>query len=530
MKKTLLPLFIGLLTIGQILFAQDLYDINTIKELRIIFPKENWDASLDYKKRKGKKRSTATLVTIDGTKLDSVGVRYKGNSSYNKDRTKNPLNLKLSYVKKKQRYNGFTTLKLSNVFRDPSFVREVLAFEIARDYMIAPQANFMNVYINDQHFGLYSNVESIGDVFRKTYFGCENNPFFKCDPTWGVVIPKHCAVGDKASLQYLGKDPACYQDKYEMKSKVGWEDLTKLTKALEGGEMDEIEKVLDVHQALWMLAFNNVLVNLDSYTGLFCHNYYLYKDSTQRFVPLLWDLNMAFGGFRFADKGKSLSVGELQSLSPLLHADSPHRPLISQLLKHETYQKQYLAHIRTILQEHFVNDRYLDRAKELQSLIAEDVRKDKNKFYTDTEFKTNLYKNVGEGSGLVAGIVTLMEGRTEYLLRHPLVQKTPPTINNVKHEVTDTNIQLTAHSIPASQVYLYYRFNPYHSFKKITMRDNGKKGDKVEGDGIFSVQLSVAEGTLQYYLYAENEDAGVFLPKRAGKEVYTVEKSVENRR
>ena len=38
------------------------------------------------------------------------------------------------------------------------------------------------------------------------------------------------------------------------------------------------EKVLDVDRALWMLAFNNVLVNLDSYSGAFRQNYYLYHD------------------------------------------------------------------------------------------------------------------------------------------------------------------------------------------------------------------------------------------------------------
>ena len=31
----------------------------------------------------------------------------------------------------------------------------------------------------------------------------------------------------------------------------------------------EIEKVLDVDRALWMLAYHNVLVNLDSYSGAF---------------------------------------------------------------------------------------------------------------------------------------------------------------------------------------------------------------------------------------------------------------------
>jgi spore coat protein CotH len=38
---------------------------------------------------------------------------------------------------------------------------------------------------------------------------------------------------------------------------------------------------------LWMLAFNNVFVNLDSYTGGFSQNYYLYKDENRRFNPVV---------------------------------------------------------------------------------------------------------------------------------------------------------------------------------------------------------------------------------------------------
>jgi hypothetical protein len=35
--------------------------------------------------------------------------------------------------------DGYGTLKLANVYNDPSFVREVLSYEIARKYMPASQ-------------------------------------------------------------------------------------------------------------------------------------------------------------------------------------------------------------------------------------------------------------------------------------------------------------------------------------------------------------------------------------------------------
>ena len=49
---------------------------------------------------------------------------------------------------------GINKLKLSNVIQDPSFIREVLSYEIARKYMPASLANFANLYINDTLWGL----------------------------------------------------------------------------------------------------------------------------------------------------------------------------------------------------------------------------------------------------------------------------------------------------------------------------------------------------------------------------------------
>ena len=46
-----------------------------------------------------------------------------------------------------------------------------------------------------------------------------------------------------------------------------------------------------------MIAFDNVIVNLDSYIGGFKQNYYLYRDGTNRFNSTIWDLNESFGTF-----------------------------------------------------------------------------------------------------------------------------------------------------------------------------------------------------------------------------------------
>ena len=65
---------------------------------------------------------------------------------------------------------GYKTLKLSNVFRDPSFLREVMSYEIGGNYMPASKANYAKVYVNGLYLGLYNNTESVDKIFLKKYF------------------------------------------------------------------------------------------------------------------------------------------------------------------------------------------------------------------------------------------------------------------------------------------------------------------------------------------------------------------------
>ena len=62
------------------------------------------------------------------------------------------------------------------------------------------------------------------------------------------------------------------------------------------------------------------------------------------------------------------------------------RPLITQLLNNPRHKKMYLAHMRTIIEEHFSNQDYSVRAQFLQNLISNDVQNDVNRFYSFNDF------------------------------------------------------------------------------------------------------------------------------------------------
>jgi hypothetical protein len=54
------------------------------------------------------------------------------------------------------------------------------------------------------------------------------------------------------------------------------------------------------------------------------------------------------------------------------------------------------------------------------------------------------------------------------------------------------------------------------------MFDDGMHKDGLAGDGIFGVTIPVNSPAIQYYIYAENLNAGIFSPVRAEHEYYTL--------
>ena len=206
-----------------------------------------------------------------------------------------------------------------------------------------------------------------------------------------------------------GQDSSDYYLFYDIESDYGWTDLYNLIDILNTNS-DSVNKVLNVDRTLWMHALNYSVINFDSYIG-YGQNYYLYKSLTDQFSPIIWDLNMSFASFRLTDASQlyfnGFDIGQAQNMDPLVHYNyisvSP-RPLMQNLFNNDTYRKMYIAHIRTIMQENFINDLYKNRAQFLQNLIDSYVQNDTNKFYTYNDFTTNLTNQVSLVSSICPGI------------------------------------------------------------------------------------------------------------------------------
>lgn len=498
-------------------FGQDLYDPGQVAEIKLYFSFDNWHHILDSLKRAGEDERVAADLMYKGVRYKGVGVRYKGNSSYNNpsknEARKLPFNIKIDFEEDDLALpGGYEKLKLSNGFRDPSLVREVLAYEIARTYMPAPQANFVRLYVNDAFIGVYTNVESIEDPFLERYFENDDGIFIKCDPNWRIKQPPYCPKGDKASLLYLGMDSACYNGLYELKSDHGWAQLIELTRLLHE-QTNALPAKFDVNQALWMMAFNNVLANIDSYLGGLSHNYYLYEDTEGVFHPLVWDMNLAFGGFRRLTLDKELTDDELKEMSMFVHYRNEKRPLHQRLLQNDLYRKIYVAHCKTIIEEFFVNGKYLERARAWQDIVAPYVEQDPNLLYPLVTFRANIDQSQEAGGTSIIGLSELMDARTAYFEKHPLFQQNDPVITSVRHAIAGDELNVWAEVDEAERVYLCYRLGRLGAYISVPMQES------VEGGKSWSASCPNGEEVC-YYIVAEGAKSASLSPRRAGLEYH----------
>ncbi len=516
-----------LILIGStISYSQELYDINTIQEIEITFAESNWDQLLDNAYASSGDYILAQSVSINGEVFDSVGVKYKGNSTYNPNQNKNPFHIELDTYKD-HKYEAYTDIKLSNVAKDPSFLREVLSYQILRQYMDAPLSNYANVFVNGSLIGLYSNSESVSKKFVDSRFGSKKNTFVKCNPPEGAGP----GSSDFPNLVYLGQDSTDYYDSYEIKSDFGWQELIDLCDTLTN-HTESIERILDVDRTLWMHAFNNVLVNLDSYSGGFTQNYYLYRDDYGRFLPIVWDLNESFGRFSNTGSGNLNGTPAKQNMNHLLHVNDSDFPLIQKLLAVPTYRRMYLAHIKTMVIENFDDGSYFDTGQALQELIEADVQADMNKFFTYNNFLNNLENDVssgggpGPGGGSTVGITNLMDGRTDYLLGLSEFTATEPNITNISLSsstpVIGESITITANITNGQSIFVSHRAEAGAPFNKTEMFDDGSHNDGSANDGIYGADIELTSTITQYYIYAENDIIGKFSPERAQHEFYQI--------
>ena len=528
MEKFTIASWVIMLVICTNLYSQDadaFYQTDQIQQIAIEFEQEKWSYLLDSLRYNGDDMLLGK-VQINGYDFEDVGIRYASSRAVQVGSKRNDFEIMLDFIKKGQNYDGLRKIKLSIALRDPSMVREVLSYEIARNYFPSPQANYTRLNINGEDVGLFVNVEAVDYAFVRKHYGEQVGYLYQSAPSENSVAGcTRNAYGSLASET----NADCYERNFKDLTGGGFSPLAGLASALRENPRD-IDEMLDVDQVLWMLALNNVLVNLYSYTGRHSQNYYLYADSEGKFHPVLGDMNLTFGSFKNLGTGSDLKLKELQELDPLVHASDAAFPLISQLFSRELNKKVYLSHVLRIYKDFIANERYLTRAAELQAMIREDFEKDPFKTYTVEQFDQSMLETIGERSQ-IPGLKQLMDRRSNYLRKNRDLRVLPPAVMDVEvvrreqfsnQQLNEFRIQAKVEKFP-KRVSLFYRFDSSRPFMEMAMKDDGGSHDGEANDDVFGAIISPDSPTakIEYFILAENSKAVSFNPSNYVQQLHS---------
>ena len=516
------------------LFGQEFLDPYNVHSIDINFYNTNYNQILEDRWEDDDKTYELARVICNGDTLDSVGVRYKGNSTYFETHAngsiKYPLNMDFDIVYDDQELFGHNKLKLSNSIFDPTFVKEAVGYISSGYYLPTPDVGYTTVTINEEYLGLYTLVESINKPYLTKHFGNNEGTFFKCEPLfqygeWYDAWP---------NLVWYGNDSMAYEYQmgYELKSEHGWDDLLDLIETLNNNP-ENIGSILNVDRVLWFFASSIVMPDLDTYNGIFVHNYYLYKNTdTGRFEILPWDKNNTFGGsiVNILINWWFGNVTWIYNWDPFGIEDDATRPLFVKLMENPLYKKTYTAHMRTIIDDIYNVEFFGDLTSGIQEVIepyADSYPNILPFFNTGDYFEYNVDNYLDTPSGDYCGITSTLEPRLEYLLGHNQISKVAPEIYFVNQDISEPDpgeqVVITAAVTGAESVELMVQNQALNGqFFSIEMYDDGNSGDGDEGDIIYgaTIPFNSSGDQVRYYIRASNDDALVLEPRQAEWEYY----------
>lgn len=517
-----------LLTGGQP--STGLYTKQTIRTLDLQFAQANYWALMTQ--NYSSQTDLPATLTVDGLVYDSVGVRFKGQTSYSMvpaNSQKRSFNITMDHAIEDQDLLGYETLNLNNAFQDASFLREVVYLDLIRDHVPAAKANFVHLNINGASWGLYPNIQQLNSDFLREWYFSNNGSLWRADRPTGSGGPGGPGGGwgdGTAALNDLGTDSATYKQYYTLKrsERVNpWEDLVRVCQKLEQTPLaaleDTLKRHLDIDRTLWFLASEIAFGDDDGYVYKGKMDYYLYFDAeSERMTPLEYD-------------GNSAMKSNAATWSPFYHANDVNYPLLNRLLAVPSLRQRYLAHLRTIIQEKMQSSTFNALLASYSALIDAEVQADPKKLYTYAAFNSEL-----------TVLQNFISNRRNSLTANAEVAQVAPVITAVQHSVNGTvwadpfptqDVAVTATiGSGAARADLFYSHGVYGNFSSVQLFDDGAHGDGASGDGVFggSIPAAPAMTRVRYYVMATANNAAQsvsFFPPGAEHDVYTYLVQVE---
>lgn len=294
----LLSLLVPYVLVAQTNFVDktELYRDDVLPRVDVYLPSDSLDWLYQSDNLENNTPVHATFVFSNGSvsdTIENVGFRLRGNTSRAAD--KKSFKVDLNAFIKGQSYYGVEKINLNGQHNDPTISRAKLCSFLGERMEVAyMRTNHVELFINGNYYGLYTNVEHIDERFIEKRFRYPAGNLFKC------LYP--------ADLAYKGDDPDLYKElifgrrAYDLKMNVeedNYDDFALFIDILNNTTTDELpcalEQIFNVDRYLKYIVFDILTGNWDGpiYNK---NNFYLYYDLyTERFEYIPYDLDNTIG-------------------------------------------------------------------------------------------------------------------------------------------------------------------------------------------------------------------------------------------
>jgi spore coat protein CotH len=400
-------------SMGQIPDSSDfIFDDTKIQKYELSFYIDKWTDTLEANRAADQvyipARMTWHGANGDSMTLDSIGVRYKGNSSYQfaGANPKKPYKFCFDKYKKNQTFFNLEVINFGNLVHDPSCMREKISYDLIRKYMPASRASYAIISVNHKQIGLFLQVEEVDVGFLKRNFQDYQGNLYK-------------SSDDGALLDFRASKQRDYEDEYDLRTNTGINDWSGLILMLENlnttsdaNFVKNAGKYLDLDGCIRYLAYNMVTSNFDSYTGS-SRNIYLYDDRliSGQFILIPWDFNLGLGNYSNNWNVITVDAFNIPNLSD--------RPLAKRILGNDSLKQVYGRYMSSMIRNYMSHDAMAAMADRIMPIIDSAVMNDPNAFYKYDQFLANIENDL-----------TITDGATRY------------TVPGIKSFPTARNAQL----------------------------------------------------------------------------------------
>jgi len=460
-------------------------------------------------------------MTLDnGATNFSVGVRFKGNTSFTGAGNKKSVNVEVDNTITNADVMGYSSFNLNNANGDETIMREPLYFTLMSQYVCSPKAALAKLYFNNSYRGVYSLAQQENGQLIKEHFPSNDGDRWRTpnSPTAGSTY----AFGYRGNTNISTYASGSVNTRYDLRSttatdtNVAWARLINAIYVLNNTPTNQIrtvaEDVFAVDSWLWFLAIENLFVDDDSYFNKGADYSFYYEIESGRIHPVEHDGNESFA-----------AVGGLNTtMSPIYYFDNTNRPLLYKFLNNNELRQRYLAHMRTVVEEYFNPTFMTSLINGLHALSVEAIIADPLKSYTLITYTNDL-----------VALKTYVTNRYTYMKTNAFMSPLQPNINSVTGPTTTvyaTNIPTVTANVTSfvtatnqsgvGSVWLYFRDKPYGRFTVRQMFDDGAHGDGSAGDSVFGAATTnyPAGNKIHYYVEARatnTAQAARFSPARA---------------